>query len=96
MIARACTATAALALMAGAAQADVTLTILHTNDVHARFEPVGSSGSSCTAEDDSAVSAVTTAENPVVGSTAGDVESSRIIMMTEKMMTERVYEPGLW
>ncbi len=54
MIARACTATAALALMAGAAPADVTLTILHTNDVHARFEPVGSSGSSCTAEDDSA------------------------------------------
>ncbi|WP_390625167.1 bifunctional metallophosphatase/5'-nucleotidase [Falsirhodobacter algicola] len=45
---------AALALGAGAAHADFTLTILHTNDVHDRFEPVTSSGSSCGAEDDAA------------------------------------------
>ena len=31
---------AALALLAGVAQADYTLTILHTNDFHARFEPI--------------------------------------------------------
>jgi len=38
---------AALALSAGAASAEYTLTILHTNDFHARFEPVSSSDSSC-------------------------------------------------
>ena len=38
---------AALALSAGAASAEYTLTILHTNDFHARFEPISSSDSSC-------------------------------------------------
>ncbi|MDB6452352.1 bifunctional metallophosphatase/5'-nucleotidase [Falsirhodobacter sp. 20TX0035] len=44
----------ALALSAGAAQADFTLTILHTNDVHDRFEPITATGSTCAAEDDAA------------------------------------------
>lgn len=42
---------AALALMAGAAQADYSLTILHTNDFHARFEPISKYDSGCSAED---------------------------------------------
>ena len=51
MIARLMIGTAALALSAGAAAADYTLTILHTNDFHARFEPVSKFDSSCGAED---------------------------------------------
>ncbi|MCJ8140426.1 bifunctional metallophosphatase/5'-nucleotidase [Falsirhodobacter halotolerans] len=48
-------ATAAVfALCAGAAHADFTLTILHTNDVHDRFEPITSSSSTCAAEDNAA------------------------------------------
>ncbi len=43
---------AALALAAGVAQADYTLTILHTNDFHARFEPISRFDSGCSAEDD--------------------------------------------
>lgn len=42
---------AALALSAGAASADYTLTILHTNDFHARFEPISAYDSACGAED---------------------------------------------
>ncbi|GGF49468.1 5'-nucleotidase [Mameliella alba] len=42
---------AALALMASAAQADYSLTILHTNDFHARFEPVSKYDSGCSSED---------------------------------------------
>ncbi|MGP6087165.1 bifunctional metallophosphatase/5'-nucleotidase [Antarctobacter jejuensis] len=45
------TGAAALALMAGAAQADYSLTILHTNDFHARFEPISKYDSGCSAED---------------------------------------------
>ena len=45
------TATAALALSAGTAFADYTLTILHTNDFHARFEPINRFDSGCNAED---------------------------------------------
>ncbi|MCE8009417.1 bifunctional metallophosphatase/5'-nucleotidase [Aestuariivita sp.] len=45
------TATAALVLSAAAAQADYTLTILHTNDFHARFEPINRFDSGCKAED---------------------------------------------
>jgi 5'-nucleotidase len=42
---------AALALMASAAQADYSLTILHTNDFHARFEPISKYDSGCSSED---------------------------------------------
>ncbi|KID12597.1 bifunctional metallophosphatase/5'-nucleotidase [Ponticoccus alexandrii] len=45
---------AALALMAGAAQADYSLTILHTNDFHARFEPISKYDSGCSSEDNDA------------------------------------------
>ncbi|WP_128253319.1 bifunctional metallophosphatase/5'-nucleotidase [Falsirhodobacter deserti] len=45
---------AVLALGAGAAHADFTLTILHTNDVHDRFEPTTSSGAPCAAEKNAA------------------------------------------
>jgi len=45
---------AALALTAGAAAADFSLTILHTNDFHARFEPISRFDSGCSAEDNAA------------------------------------------
>ncbi|MES2665899.1 MAG: bifunctional metallophosphatase/5'-nucleotidase [Pseudomonadota bacterium] len=45
------TTCAALALMAGAARAEYTLTILHTNDFHARFEPISKFDSGCSEED---------------------------------------------
>lgn len=45
---------AALALMAGAAQADYSLTILHTNDFHDRFEPISKYDSTCGEEDNAA------------------------------------------
>ncbi|SFE56602.1 bifunctional metallophosphatase/5'-nucleotidase [Roseivivax sediminis] len=45
---------AALAIGAGAAQADVTLTILHTNDFHDRFEPISAYDSTCAPEDNEA------------------------------------------
>ncbi|CUH67295.1 Trifunctional nucleotide phosphoesterase protein YfkN precursor [Thalassovita autumnalis] len=38
---------AALALSAGAAAADFNLTVLHTNDFHARFEPISKYDSGC-------------------------------------------------
>ena len=40
-----------LAISAGAAAADYSLTILHTNDFHARFEPISKYDSGCGAED---------------------------------------------
>ncbi len=40
-----------LVLSAGAAMADYTLTILHTNDFHARFEPISKYDNTCGAED---------------------------------------------
>ncbi|KIN61939.1 putative 5-nucleotidase [Sulfitobacter noctilucicola] len=45
------TSVAALGLMAGAAAADYQLTILHTNDFHARFEPISKYDGPCSAED---------------------------------------------
>ena len=42
---------AALGLSAGAAAAEYRLTILHTNDFHARFEPISKYDSGCSAED---------------------------------------------
>ncbi|MFY0660441.1 MAG: 5'-nucleotidase C-terminal domain-containing protein [Shimia sp.] len=47
MIARLMTGAAALAVTAGMAAADYTLTILHTNDFHARFEPISKYDSGC-------------------------------------------------
>ncbi len=48
------TATAALALTTGMASADYSLTILHTNDFHARFEPISKYDGPCSAEDNTA------------------------------------------
>ncbi|MCL3881013.1 bifunctional metallophosphatase/5'-nucleotidase [Marivita sp. GX14005] len=48
------TSAAALALSAGVAQAEYSLTILHTNDFHARFEPISKYDSGCSAEDNEA------------------------------------------
>ncbi len=45
-------AAAALALTSGMAAAEYNLTILHTNDFHARFEPISKYDSGCSAEDD--------------------------------------------
>ncbi|WP_432254648.1 bifunctional metallophosphatase/5'-nucleotidase [Limimaricola sp. AA108-03] len=46
--------TAALALAAGAAQAEYSLTILHTNDFHDRYEPISAFDSTCAPEDNEA------------------------------------------
>jgi len=46
-----CSALATMVLSAGISQADYSLTILHTNDFHARFEPVSRFDSGCSAED---------------------------------------------
>jgi len=43
--------TAGIALLAAPAWADFTLTILHTNDFHDRFEPINGSNSTCGEED---------------------------------------------
>ncbi len=48
---RIATLTSAFALVAGAAFADYQLTILHTNDFHARFEPISKYDSGCSGED---------------------------------------------
>lgn len=45
------TTVAAFGLTAGMAAADYTLTVLHTNDFHARFEPISKYDSGCSAED---------------------------------------------
>ena len=52
MMKRFLTATAAVALTATGAAAEYNLTILHTNDFHARFEPISKYDSGCSAEDD--------------------------------------------
>ena len=54
MISRILTTTCALALTAGAAAADYSLTILHTNDFHARFEPISKYDSGCSSDDNAA------------------------------------------
>jgi 5'-nucleotidase len=54
MIARILTTASALALTAGAASADFTMTILHINDFHDRFEPISGFDSTCSAEDNAA------------------------------------------
>ncbi|RVV98449.1 multifunctional 2',3'-cyclic-nucleotide 2'-phosphodiesterase/5'-nucleotidase/3'-nucleotidase [Mesobaculum littorinae] len=45
---------AVLALSAGAAQAEFSMTLLHTNDFHDRFEPINAYDSSCSTEDNEA------------------------------------------
>ena len=51
MLSRIMTTTCALALTASAAAAEYSLTFLHTNDFHARFEPISAYASGCSAED---------------------------------------------
>jgi len=51
MLTKFLTSAAALALTAGVASAEYSLTILHTNDFHARFEPISKYDSGCSAED---------------------------------------------
>ncbi|MDB5506768.1 MAG: multifunctional 2,3-cyclic-nucleotide 2-phosphodiesterase/5-nucleotidase/3-nucleotidase [Devosia sp.] len=48
------TALASLFAFSSAARADFTLSILHINDFHSRFEPITSSDSNCDAETDAA------------------------------------------
>ena len=48
------TSAAALAMTSGMAAAEYKLTILHTNDFHARFEPISKYDGPCSAEDNSA------------------------------------------
>jgi 5'-nucleotidase len=54
MTSRILTTTCALALCAGAAQADFTLNIIHINDLHSRIEPINRFDSTCNAEDNAA------------------------------------------
>ncbi|WP_170788949.1 bifunctional metallophosphatase/5'-nucleotidase [Ruegeria lacuscaerulensis] len=51
MFTRLLTSVAVLGLTAGMAAAEYKLTILHTNDFHARFEPINKYDSGCSAED---------------------------------------------
>ncbi len=51
MMAKVLGTAAVLCGLAGAAQADYALTILHTNDFHARFEPISAFDSACSPED---------------------------------------------
>ncbi|SOB93814.1 bifunctional metallophosphatase/5'-nucleotidase [Rhodobacter maris] len=44
--------TAAIALSAGSAEADYTLHVLHTNDLHSRIESINKYDSTCSAEDE--------------------------------------------
>ncbi|MEO0358610.1 MAG: metallophosphoesterase, partial [Pseudomonadota bacterium] len=46
------TTAATLSLLAGTAQADYTLNVLHINDLHSRIEPINRFDSSCSADDD--------------------------------------------
>ncbi|SHH58634.1 bifunctional metallophosphatase/5'-nucleotidase [Cognatishimia maritima] len=50
MLKRCLTSAAALAMTTGMAAADYALTILHTNDFHARFEPISRFDSGCSEE----------------------------------------------
>ena len=43
-----------MALMAGAAHAEYTLHILHTNDLHSRIEPITKYDNTCPEEDNAA------------------------------------------
>ena len=45
---------AALCALAGTASADFSMTILHTNDFHDRYEPISGSNSTCAPEDNAA------------------------------------------
>ena len=54
MLSRILTSTCALVMTAGMAAADYSLTILHTNDFHSRFEPISKYDSTCNAEDNTA------------------------------------------
>lgn len=54
MLARLLSTSAAFTMFAGMAAADYSLTILHTNDFHARFEPISQYDSGCSAEDNDA------------------------------------------
>ena len=54
MYARVLGTAAALALGAGMAQAEFSLTILHTNDFHDRYEPISAYDGPCSAEDNTA------------------------------------------
>lgn len=54
MFSKISTSAVALSLTAGMAAADYSLTILHTNDFHARFEPISKYDSGCSSEDNAA------------------------------------------
>ncbi|SFQ96512.1 bifunctional metallophosphatase/5'-nucleotidase [Poseidonocella sedimentorum] len=54
MTSRMLTSAAAISLLGTMAAADYSLTILHTNDFHARFEPISKYNSGCSAEDNDA------------------------------------------
>ena len=53
MLTRSAIALAGIFWLVGTATADFTLTILHTNDFHSRFEPISKYDSGCSAENNS-------------------------------------------
>ncbi|WP_136439536.1 bifunctional metallophosphatase/5'-nucleotidase [Pacificoceanicola onchidii] len=73
------TSAAALSLVAGVASADYSLTILHTNDFHDRFEPISKYDSTCRAEDNAegkcfgGIARMVTAINDAKAAAPGDV-----------------------
>lgn len=54
MLARILCSTAMIAALGSAASAEVTIHILHTNDIHSRIQPINRFDSTCAAEDDAA------------------------------------------
>ena len=71
---------AALALTTGAASADYSLTILHTNDFHARFEPISKYDSGCSEEDNQAGSCFGGSARLMTAITAARASSNNTVL----------------
>lgn len=81
MFARILTSTCALALSAGAATAEYSLTILHTNDFHDRFEPISKYDSGCSAEDNDAGECFGGVARMVTALTEARARSNNVILV---------------
>ena len=81
MFARILTSTCALALSAGAATAEYSLTILHTNDFHDRFEPISKYDSGCSAEDNDAGECFGGVARMVTAVTEARARSNNVILV---------------
>lgn len=74
---------AALALTAGAASAEYSLTILHTNDFHDRFEPISKYDSTCGEDDNAAGECFGGIARMVTAITAGREEAPGDVLLLD-------------